>query len=281
MTITNRKIPVSLQKEKFSQIPMAKAVIDHICLDIEVIPPLTKKYLGRPWLTLLIDVYSRRVLSYSLSLDSPSYVSIMMTIRECVKKNSMVPETIVNRDGKEFENGHLNTLLSALAIQRITYPIEHFSIYERLLFKNLRKLIGNVLATGNFLGGGHSAPALDLVSINSILSVLLYQVYDQQKIPALGSSPRGIFDSISTFRRLPREIMFDDTFSMLTLPQIEKKVFSGKGIRVRDIFYWDNDFLKPSLNGEEIKVKYDPLNTDSIFAYLDGKWKKVFKAFSL
>ncbi|WP_108671564.1 hypothetical protein [Peribacillus acanthi] len=118
MTFKNRKASVSfLYGAMFSQKPMEKAVIDHICLDIEVICPVTKNYLGRPWLTLLIDVYSRRVLAYYLSIEPPSYVSIMMTLRESVRKNSMIPKTLLKCDAKRFQSENLDKLIVALDIK--------------------------------------------------------------------------------------------------------------------------------------------------------------------
>lgn len=62
----------SFYREMFSKKNNGKAVIDHIYLDVEVICPVTKNNLGRPWLTFSIDAYSKRVISYYLSMEAPS-----------------------------------------------------------------------------------------------------------------------------------------------------------------------------------------------------------------
>jgi hypothetical protein len=273
MTIKNRKAPVHLlYGEKFSQEPMEKAVIIHICLDIEVTCPLTNNHLGRPWLTILIDVCSSRILAYYLSIEGPSYLSIMMTLRESVRKNAMLPKTLVISNGKEFQNVNFDTILATLEIRNITYPKDEFSFYERM-FTNLNN---NIV---NYLRREHSRGICYLNILDKIISKLLYQVYDQQYIPYLGTSPREIFNSMSTISSLPSEIIYDDTFIMLTLPQIEKKVIPKKGIRNGKVYYWTYDFLKHSLIGEKVMVKYDPLDIDNVFAYIESDWIKLTRAF--
>ncbi len=46
--------------------------IDHTELDIELRSQATGRLLGRPWLTLLTDAYSRRILAVYLTFDAPS-----------------------------------------------------------------------------------------------------------------------------------------------------------------------------------------------------------------
>lgn len=52
--------------------PLAVVQIDHTRLDIIVVEETTRKPMGRPWLTLAIDVYSRMVTGLYLSMDQPS-----------------------------------------------------------------------------------------------------------------------------------------------------------------------------------------------------------------
>lgn len=46
--------------------------IDHTQLDVELVCSRTGRPLGRPWVTFLIDAYSRRLLAVYLTFDSPS-----------------------------------------------------------------------------------------------------------------------------------------------------------------------------------------------------------------
>lgn len=44
--------------------------IDHCQLDLLVVDDTGQKVLGRPWLTLVLDTYSRAVMGYYLSLST-------------------------------------------------------------------------------------------------------------------------------------------------------------------------------------------------------------------
>jgi transposase InsO family protein len=86
--------------------------IDHTELDVEVVCSRTGRVLGRPWMTLLIDAYSRRVLAVYLTFDPPSYRSCMMVLWECVRRHRRLPQIVVADGGKEFESTYLEALLA-------------------------------------------------------------------------------------------------------------------------------------------------------------------------
>jgi len=56
--------------------PLAVVQIDHTPVDIVLVDDRTRQPIGRPWLTLAIDVFSRVVAGYYLSLDAPSVTSV-------------------------------------------------------------------------------------------------------------------------------------------------------------------------------------------------------------
>ena len=56
--------------------PLAVVQIDHTLLDIIVLDEELRLPIGRPWLTLAIDVWSRMVFGYHLSLDAPSSFAV-------------------------------------------------------------------------------------------------------------------------------------------------------------------------------------------------------------
>jgi len=60
--------------------PGAVIQMDHTILDIWVIDSFTKQPLGRPWLTIGIDVFSRSIWGYFISLNSPSQETVTNAI---------------------------------------------------------------------------------------------------------------------------------------------------------------------------------------------------------
>ncbi|MCU1006614.1 DDE-type integrase/transposase/recombinase [Stenotrophomonas maltophilia] len=54
--------------------------IDHALVDLIVVSSVTRKPIGRPWLTVAIDVYTRCILGYYLSFDTPNQTSVAHTL---------------------------------------------------------------------------------------------------------------------------------------------------------------------------------------------------------
>jgi putative transposase len=84
--------------------PFAIVHIDHTLLDIELVAQASGRNLGRPWATFLMDAFSRRLLAVYLTFDPPSYRSVMMALRICVKRFGRLPQSLVVDGGKEFES---------------------------------------------------------------------------------------------------------------------------------------------------------------------------------
>ena len=109
--------------------------IDHTELDVELVCSRTGRNLGRPWLTLLVDAFSRRILAIYITFDPPSYRSCMMVLRICVLRHGRMPQKIVTDGGKEFASIYFQALLAAYESTRKQRPAAKArfgSICERL-----------------------------------------------------------------------------------------------------------------------------------------------------
>ena len=61
-------------------LPLERVQIDHTRIDVVVVNEGDRLPIGRPWLRLAIDVASRVVLGFSVSLEGPSVVSVALTL---------------------------------------------------------------------------------------------------------------------------------------------------------------------------------------------------------
>jgi putative transposase len=96
--------------------------IDHTELDVEMRCSVTGSPLGRPWLTLLVDAFSRRTLATCLTFDAPSYRSCMLVLRDCVKRHRRLPQILVMDGGREFESTYFETILARYQCTKKTRP---------------------------------------------------------------------------------------------------------------------------------------------------------------
>jgi putative transposase len=64
--------------------PLDLFQIDHTWMDIIVVDEVERKPLGRPWLTVVIDVATRMIAGYYLSFDHPSSSSVALALSRAV-----------------------------------------------------------------------------------------------------------------------------------------------------------------------------------------------------
>ena len=71
--------------------PLAIVQIDHTKVDVQLVDEQSRLVLGRPWLTVLLDVFSRSVVGFHLSLDAPSATGVALAIAQGVLSKTEWP----------------------------------------------------------------------------------------------------------------------------------------------------------------------------------------------
>jgi putative transposase len=269
--------------------PLEVGHIDHTELDVEVVCSQTGRGLGRPWITLLTDAFSRRVLSVYLSFDEPSYRSCMMVLRECVRRHARLPQILVVDGGPEFHSIYFETLLARYESTKKTRPPakpRFGSVCERMFGTSntqfVHNLLGNTQVTRNVRQVTKSVDprqhaAWTLRELHERLCEYLFEVYDTIDHPALGQSPRKAFLAgiERTGSRLWRMIPYDQDFLLSTLPATRKGtavISPGRGVKIHHIYYWSDAFRDPELERKRLSVRYDPFDAGIAYAFVRGQW---------
>ncbi len=79
--------------------PLDVVQIDHTPMDIILVDEVERKPIGRPHLTLAVDVYSRMVMGFYIALESPSYFSVS----QCLSNGILSKERYLQKIGVEGE----------------------------------------------------------------------------------------------------------------------------------------------------------------------------------
>jgi putative transposase len=197
-------VELSLTTPRHGDYPFEICHLDHTQLDIELRCSKTHKNLGKPWVTFLVDAFTRKILAIYLTFDGPGYRSIMMVLRECVKRHSRLPKHVVVDGGKEFGSTYFETLL---ALHNIGKSIrkgkpKHGSVIERLFGTNNTMFIDNLLGNTQIMKNVRQVTAVVNPKNNAVwtfgrflerLKEFVYEVYDTIEHPALGRTPRDEF----------------------------------------------------------------------------------------
>ena len=75
-----RQVRTGLRTERRLQVVQ----IDHTKVDIMLVDDVTRACIGRPWLTLVLDVHTRMVAGLHLSLDAPSATAAALAVAQAV-----------------------------------------------------------------------------------------------------------------------------------------------------------------------------------------------------
>jgi putative transposase len=266
------------------------AHIDHTELDLMLCDSRTGQPLGKCWLTLLILAHPRRIAAYYLTFDEPSYRSCMMTLRLCVQRYGRLPSAIVVDGGPEFHSVYFEQLLALYRVRKHQRPAAEprFGSPQERLFGTLDTeflyhLLGNTQASREPRQMTRATdPRRQAVWTLPRLAERVQQwadeEYDTRRHPALGMTPREAYD-LSIKRdgeRLHKQILYDDTFLKATFPTTRKgaaKVEPGVGVRMNYLDYWCEAMRDPTVEGTQVKVRYDPFNVSVGYAYIEGKWR--------
>lgn len=275
--------------------PLDLVQSDHCKVDCKVVDEVFRKEIARPWLTLMIDVHTRVILGFYLTLEHPSALSnAMCMIHAVLPKNKWLedlkmhdveypfyglPRRIHVDNGKDFRSKAYMTGCGLYGINLTFRPpaAPHYGAHiERLIgtfMKRMRGLPGATLASVEEKKKYSNIP-LPAMTLSELREWITEQIgiYHKQKHESLGCSPQYYW-----------ETCFKDKKGNLTVPDliINKKKFlidflpyklvklQRAGITVNTIEYYS-----PALTTFSIKtsciVRYNPASLATIWVLPEG-----------
>lgn len=266
--------------------PFERAHADHTLVDVETIFSETSHNIGRVWLTLLVDHHSRRVLGFYLSYDPPSYRSVMMVMRDCVRRFGRLPDSIVVDGGKEFQGTWFAVTCARYHVTVIYRPISkpRFGGQGERLFGTVNSnfvhyLTGNTQLRKNVR---QMTEAVDpdrlavwtLRDLHGALEQYLFGVYDELEHRELLMAPRQKFalGMRKHGSRPQRLIPYDQTFMVNTCPSTPKGKarVQADGVKINYIYY--NSPLQARHLGSDVPVRYEPFDMSRAYAFVERRW---------
>ncbi len=247
-----------------------------------------KKNVYRIWLALLIDAYSRAPLGFYLSFHNPSRASLMMVVRDCVRRNGRLPEELVVDGGAEFKSVYFQKLCARYGVTIIdrTGKPKVGSLIERM-FGTLNtslfyKMQGNTQNTRNVRQmtkevNPYRLALWNIKKLKEALESFLFQLYINQTHSSIGVSPAtALSESIEKHgARDVRGIEYSEEFLALTLiedSQLTRKVLSGKGVKFDKKLFVHEKLNDPEWTGKDVLIRYDPTDNSYIAVCLGAEW---------
>jgi len=291
LTVAKSKTPAMpvVPGTDFARWPWDKAYIDHTKVDLRLLLPGmfpdddTDETL-RPWLSVMIDGYSRKILAFVLDYNSPSNKTCMLLIRECVRKHRYLPRTLGMDGGKEFRSVYFRSLMALCKITaeyrpphrpRFGAQIERwFGTANTQLF---HQLLGNTKVMRNVR---QVTPAIDpsnlatwtLETLDETLSEFCYSFYNENAHSSLMCSPNQKHDAGIKEHglRQDRRFEFTEDFVKWTLPSTSTGLakVTRDGISVFNLNYW----VQGMTVGTKLMVRYDPCDISRVYVFMNKQW---------
>lgn len=264
--------------------------MDHTELDLQFRGSSKGQKLGKAWLSILIDAYTRMILAWVLTFDPPSYRSCMALIRACIERHGRIPKTIVVDKGPEFQGVYFETLLARLECHKKTRPASKprfGSVIERFFGMNNEQFVhclrGNnvALQQPRSMSKSHDPRDLSVWTLPKFREAFdryLDKTYSQLEHSALGISPKEAMVISLAHSGLRRHVLIPNTrdLAILCLPSTPKgtaKINSSRGVKIGYIYYWAPAFKDPKLANTDVPVRYDPNDKSVALAWLKDHWE--------
>ena len=267
------------------------AYADHTLLDLELISSRSGRHLGRAWLSVLIDDYSRMPLAMVLTYSAPSRATFSALILDCLSRHNRLPEYLSVDQGSDFNSKHCENVLSALEItkiERMSADPTAGTIIERVFGTANERLIHRITgntklsARGRSLSRSHDPKrraAHSILWLHDVSERWLFQVYPDLEHDGIETTPAEIFAHSLAYggARVGRRVaLTEDIRMLLTLPPEsgghKRKVDASRGIPVKHFRYWHESFGRGDVAGTSVPVRVDPLDCSQVFAWVKGEW---------
>lgn len=291
--------------------PLAVMQIDHTPADIILVDDVYRKPIGRPWITLAMDVHTRMVMGYYLSFDPPSETSVAMCVAQAMlpKDEWMllhkvdaewpvwgVPRTIYVDNGADFRSNNFKQSCLMYGIRLEFRPVKqpHYGGHiERMLGTLLREihdLPGTTFSSVKERDGYDSEKhaALTKSEFEEWLVTLITKVYHRRLHSAIGLSPLrkwevGIFGNaeVAGIGVPPRPA--DRLTILLDFLPFFRRTVQTFGVTIDGLTYYA-EALRPWINAQDEDTKKkkdlifrrDPRDISTIW-FFDPKLEHYFK----
>ncbi|WP_411960973.1 Mu transposase C-terminal domain-containing protein [Pseudomonas mandelii] len=280
--------------------PLAVAQIDHTLVDIILCDEESRIPIGRPWLTVVIDVHTRVLLGYYIGFNAPSAVSVACAITHAAfpKQHYLkqiglessdvlypfygVPKVLQMDNAVEFRSLTLERACSIYGIKTEFRPPgkKHYGgaverLIGTLMTSNVHFLSGTTFSNVQQRKGYHSERK-SVLSLREFAKwfagqVVIYHATMHRGIKQTpGDCWNKAFANADGSINMPPLIHEPLRFRLNFMPSVRRSI-SPKGIAFRGRYYWSPGF-NPFVGTKNVLIKFDPLSLLTIWVELNGEY---------
>jgi putative transposase len=291
--------------------PLEFVQIDHTPLDIRVVDNVYRKPIGRPYLTLAIDVYSRMIAGIYVSLQAPGYYNVSQCLYNIfIQKEKILHEYNIDGDwnifgipriigvdnGADLVSSDMQRVCDEYGITLMKRPVARpqFGAHVERVLGTINQEVHNLAGTtfsnisekGTYKSDKEAMYTLD--ELKEWLVFYIVNIYHKKYHSGIEMTPeqkymQGLIgdDENAGIGYLPSIIDNIEDVKISLLPT-EFRTVQKDGITLDGISYY-SDVLRHWIgktDSQKLKIKHkikrDPLNIQIIYFY-DPELKEYFE----
>jgi putative transposase len=254
--------------------PNALWQADHTLLDLWVRqdggPPV------RPWLTVIMDDYSRAIAGFGLSVQAPSSIHTALILRQAIWRKPVpqwrvagIPATFYTDHGSDFTSHHLEQVSAELKMVLVFsepgMPRGRGKIERFFRTVNQKLLCGLPGYTPAGMPPAHAI--LTVSAFEAELQRFILEQYHQQPHSETGEPPQARWEGGGFLPRLPESL---EQLDLLLLTVAKRRKVRPDGIHFQGLRYLDSTLA--AYVGESVIIRYDPRDMAEIRIFHDQRF---------
>lgn len=260
--------------------------VDHVLLDVHLVSGRTGAVLGKAWLTIIMDAYSRMPVGFALRFDSPSVASVMAAMHDAIERYGRFFDRLVCDQGSEFSGVDFEFACAALRVELLDRPAgrpRYGALIERffggLKTRLIEELAGSIEPIADTRQGSSTHDPVrkalwTLPALSRLIEQYLWDIYPKLVHSELGAPHGDVFrwGLAHAGERIARHIAVDDALRLVlseTVPGKTRMVRKKNGpISVLNGRFHHRSFGDMDVVGQDLSVRRCAGDASVVYVFL-------------
>ena len=265
--------------------------VDHTRADVLVVDQFGE-WLGRPWLTIVVDTYSGFIMGIHLGFDAPSSAVVCLALRHAILPKHYssaydlqgdwgtygLPQYLYTDGGKDFRWQHLEQVATELGIVLCLRRkpsdggiVERpFGTFNTQFFSTLPGYVSSNVETRSLVA--ESEACLTLLQLEQLLVGYFVDHYNPTIDARMGDQSRIGRWEAGRIAQLP--LLGERELDVCLMRRDRRIVYRSGYLQFANLTYQGEHLA--AYAGESVVLRYDPRDITTIFIYEVKESKEVF-----
>ena len=229
---------------------------------------------ARPWLTIVIDDYSRAIAGYYLGFDPPSSMRTALALRQGIWRKGHshwhicgIPEVLYTDNGSDFTSKHIEQVAVDLKIRLVfSTPgkpqgrgrIERF-------FRTVNEMF--LCELDGYIRRKRHKPSLSLEQFEDLFRTFLLETYHRRTSVKGRTAPSERWEEGGFLPRMPESL---EQLDLLLMQEVRARKVRRDGIHFQGLRYLS--LTLAAYVGEDVTIRFDPRDMGEIRVFYKDRF---------